>query len=464
MKAPNTLLNLTLAVFTLTLAPAFANEESVNQEEHADREARMAWWREARFGMFVHWGLYSGLAGTWQGEKVSEKGGMEWIQHLVKADTWEYAHEAVPHFRPVPGFAKHWAKLAKEAGCKYVVFTTKHHDGFSLHDSKVTTYDAMDLVGRDLCMEITEAFREEGLKVGFYHSLIDWHHPQYDYETAKVLPHPMNGKPSPNGPRDHDQYVDYLHQQTEELMSNYGPVDIIWWDFSKEGAEGPFWRADELMAQVRELQPDIISNNRLYRITSPGESADANRLKEWKPEQGDITTPEQHIPSTGVEGVDWEVCMTMNSTWGYSDHDHNWKTDKKLIQNLIDIVSKGGNYLLNIGPKGDGSVPEASLKSMHAIGRWMDVNSDSIYGTTASPYDKPEWGRYTKKGQTLYAHVFDWPEDGKLKIPTGETQFSRAYLLADKDVSIPIEQTSDGLMISLPEQAPDDIATVIAID
>jgi alpha-L-fucosidase len=464
MKVPKTLLNLTLAVFTLTLAPAFASEESVNQEAQADREARMAWWREARFGMFVHWGLYSGLAGTWQGEKVSEKGGMEWIQHLVKADTWEYAHEAVPHFRPVPGFAKHWAKLAKEAGCKYVVFTTKHHDGFSLHDSKVTTYDAMDLVGRDLCMEITEAFREEGLKVGFYHSLIDWHHPQYDYETAKVLPHPMNGKPSPNGPRNHDQYVDYLHQQTEELMSNYGPVDIIWWDFSKEGAEGPFWRADELMAQVRELQPDIISNNRLYRITPPHESADANRLKEWKAEQGDITTPEQHIPSTGVEGVDWEVCMTMNSTWGYSDHDHNWKTDKKLIQNLIDIVSKGGNYLLNIGPKGDGSVPEDSLKSMHAIGRWMDVNSDSIYGTTASPYDKPEWGRYTKKGQTLYAHVFDWPEDGKLKIPTGEAQFSRAYLLVDKDVSLPIEQTSDGLMISLPEQAPDDIATVIAID
>jgi alpha-L-fucosidase len=447
-----------LALTSLATGPVLAAESP------QARDARMAWWREARFGMFVHWGLYSGLAGTWQGKKVSDSGGMEWIQNRVKADTWEYAHEAVPYFRPSADFAKQWAKVAKQAGCKYVVFTTKHHDGFSLHDSSVTTYDAKDVVGRDLCKEITEAFKAEGLKLGYYHSVIDWHHPQYDYAAAKDLPYPLKELPSPNGPRNHELYVDYLHHQTEELMSNYGPVDIIWWDFSKKGAEGAFWRADELMALVRTHQPRIISNNRLYHITSPAESSHGDRLKAWRPEQGDFTTPEQHIPATGVPGVDWEVCMTMNSTWGYSEHDHAWKSDEVLIRNLIDIVSKGGNYLLNIGPKGDGSIPEASLKSMAAIGRWMDVNGESIYGSSASPFEKPAWGRYTRRAGMLYAHVFQWPTDGKLRIAAEGIEASRAHLLADREQTLQIEATSEGLLIHLPEKAPDLIASVVAIE
>jgi alpha-L-fucosidase len=455
-------MHILLALSLLPLMPAVAGANPKKIEALEKRDERMEWWREARFGMFVHWGLYSGLAGTWKGEMVKDRGGMEWIQQRVGVDTWEYAHEAVPRFKPEPGFAEKWAKLAKQAGCKYVVFTTKHHDGFALHDSDFTTYDAKDLVGRDLCREITEAVREEGLKVGFYHSVIDWHHPQYDYEAAEKLPYPLKGKPSPNGPRNHDIYVSYLHRQVQELMSNYGPVDIVWWDYSKEGAEGPFWKADELMDMVRSLQPGIISNNRLYHTAALKESDE--KLKTWKPEQGDFTTPEQHIPSTGVPGVDWEVCMTMNTTWGYSEHDHAWKSDEKLIQNLIDIVSKGGNFLLNIGPKGDGSIPEESLKSMEAIGRWMDVNGESIYGTEASPFEKPEWGRYTKKDGILYAHVFQWPEDQKLLIAASGMKTSRAYLLADKEQSLPIEQTPDGLLIYLPEQAPDAIASVVAIE
>ena len=450
-----------IVIFAMIAAPLSAAETK------AQRDARMKWWREARFGMFVHWGLYSGLAGTWKGKPVGTRGGMEWIQQRVRADTWEYAHEAVPKFRPKEGFATEWARLAREAGCRYVVFTTKHHDGFCLFQSEYTTYDAHDLVGRDLCKEIVDAIRAEGLKVGFYHSVIDWHHPQYDYVKADQLPHPLKGKPSPNGPRNHDIYVDYLHHQAREIFSNYGTLDIIWWDYSKKGNEGPFWRSDELMAMARRLQPGVISNNRLYHIPHIEKTDSVGRLKTWKPEQGDFTTPEQTIPSTGIPGVDWEVCMTMNTTWGYSDHDGAWKSDETLIRNLIDIVSKGGNYLLNIGPKGDGSVPAESVESMRAIGKWMAVNGEAIHETTASPYEKPAWGRYTAKPGKLYVHVFDWPEDRILRVPVKTSQVSKAYFLADPECrTLTLQKLagSDTLVLKLPEQAPDPIASVLVIE
>jgi alpha-L-fucosidase len=438
---------------------------TASAETKEQRDTRMQWWRQARFGMFVHWGLYSGLAGTWKRKPIGTRGGMEWTQQRVRVDTWEYAHEAVPHFRPTEDFATEWAKLAKEAGCRYVVFTTKHHDGFGLFDSEYTTYDAHDLVGRDLCKEITDAIRAEGLKVGYYHSVIDWHHPQYDYFKADQLPHPLKGRPSPNGPRNHDIYVKYLHQQAHELFSNYGPLDIIWWDYSKEGNDGPFWRSDELMAMARSLQPTIISNNRLYHIPNIEKEDSVDRLKKWKPEQGDFTTPEQTIPSTGIPGVDWEVCMTMNTTWGYSDHDHAWKSNETLIHNLIDIVSKGGNYLLNIGPKGDGSIPQESIDSMRVIGQWMAINGEAIYETTASPFWQPAWGRYTKKPGKLYAHVFEWPADGKLSVPLKGERVTKAYLLTEEGhVTLKTQTGSDGVTLQLPAQAPDAIASVIAIE
>lgn len=460
----NTLSILLLLGFGLPLAassssPTETNTQAVVESTEA-RDARMDWWRDARFGMFVHWGLYSGLAGTWKGEMVGERGNMEWIQYRVKADTWEYTHEAVPHFHPDPGFAETWAELAREAGCQYMVFTTKHHDGFSLHDSSITNFDAMDLVGRDLCREITDALRAEGLKVGYYHSLIDWHHPQYDYDTS--LPHPLKDRPSPNGPRDHDIYVEYLHHQVDELLSNYGPVDILWWDYSAEDAQGEFWRADELTALVRKHQPQIITNNRLYSkppLRNPDED-----LQSWDPEKGDFTTPEQNIPDTGLEGVDWEVCMTMNTTWGYSEHDHAWKSDETLLRNLIDIVSKGGNYLLNIGPRADGSIPEESIQSMQTIGQWMSVNGESIYGTQASPFARPDWGRYTRKPGKLYAHVFSWPDDGILTLAAEEHRFKRAYLLADPEKNLEFETDGGLTRIHLPDQAPDPIASVVALE
>jgi len=451
-------------VMQMLITPLWAQEDkSMEKETAQQRDARMAWWRQARFGMFVHWGLYSGLAGTWKDKAVGTRGGMEWIQNYVNADTWEYAHEAVPRFQPAKDFAVAWARLAKQAGCRYVVFTTKHHEGFALFDSQYTTYDAKDMVGRDLCAEIVDAVRAEGLKVGFYHSVIDWHHPQYDYTAANQLPHPLRKIPSPNRPRNHAIYIDYLHHQAEELMRHYGTVDIIWWDYSKKGNEGPFWRADELMAKVRQLQPGIISNNRLYHIPDIEATDSVGRLKTWNYQQGDFTTPEQTIPSTGVEGVDWEVCMTLNTTWGYSEHDKAWKSDQTLIRNLVDIVSKGGNYLLNIGPKGDGSIPEESVRSMQAIGRWMDVNSEAIYETTASPFEAPAWGRYTRRPGVIYAHVFDWPKDGRLAVPVRQSQVKEVCLLADAKTPLKIEADGEGLIIHLPQQAPDAIASVVKI-
>ncbi|WP_372808795.1 alpha-L-fucosidase [Pontiella sp.] len=436
-----------------------AEQRHVKVESSQERDARMAWWREARFGMFVHWGLYSIPAGEWNGNKW-EKGGLEWIQKRANIPADVYEKALVPQFKPKDGFAEEWAKTAKMAGCKYLVFTSKHHEGFALHDSKQTTFDAMDACGRDLFKEIVDATKAEGLKVGAYHSVIDWHHPQayagFGLPTVKGVT---------NEGRDNSVYVDYLHKQVEEIVTGYGPIDVIWWDFSKPNCQGESWRAKELMALVRKHQPNILMNDRLYAAKASFIGGNSGLLKEWSSERGDFTTPEQHIPDTGMDGVDWETCMTMNTGWGFNQFDHNWKSSKVLIQNLVDVVSKGGNYLLNIGPKADGTIPPESIERMKAIGAWMDVNGDAIYGTVASPFEKPAWGRYTAKPHRLYAHVFDWPAAGTLAVASGNLNVTKAYLLADgKKAGLRVEKTADGLALALPAKAPDAIASVIVLE
>jgi alpha-L-fucosidase len=457
-------------------SPGFApasGEAELRRGTTFGRDARMSWWREARFGMFVHWGLYSGLAGTWEGKPVGTRGGMEWIQNHVKADTDTYAAKAIPLFKPKPDFAREWAKLAKEAGCRYVVFTTKHHDGFALHDSAVSDYDAGSVLGRDLVKEIVEALRAEGLRVGFYHSVIDWHHDQYEYARSKQLPHPLRAKPYAEGTRNHAKYLDYLHAEVNELVSNYGPVDVMWWDYSAQDFQGDTaWRATDLMNLVRKKQPAIVMNNRLYRSEeagwkSMGTDGYAARLD---PKYGDFITPEQHIPATGMPGVDWETCMTMNTTWGYSDHDHAWKSSTELIRNLCDIASKGGNYLLNIGPTGDGSVPAPSVERLKEMGQWMSRYGDAIHGTSSSPFSTlPFDGRCTRMrlpdGKTrLNLLVFAWPADGKLALPALGGKIVAARMGGAGGAALEVKAEGSTRSIAVPGQAPDANASLVVVD
>ncbi|MGB0743260.1 MAG: alpha-L-fucosidase [Opitutales bacterium] len=436
---------------------------SAQAETDFDRGTRMDWWREARFGMFVHWGLYSGLAGTWEGEPAPRDRNLEHIQRVVHVDTYTYAAEAIPKFTPKEDFATAWATLAKQAGCKYVVFTTKHHEGFALHDSKLSLYDAGDILNRDLVREITEALRKEDLRVGFYHSLIDWHHPQYDYTRAKYPPYPKGNIPMTTGPRDHSIYVHYLHGQVRELISNYGPVDILWWDYSSFGFDGDkAWRAGELIEICRKAHPEVIMNNRLFRRPEAGFSYDggADLNRPLNPKFGDFGTPEQHIPEDFDPKMDWETCQTMNNTWGYSEHDLNWKSSTEIIRQLIDVVSRGGNYLLNVGPKGDGSIPEPSIKLMKDVGEWMEVNGEAIYGTSKSPIGEPDFdGRVTRKGKTYYLHLFSRPESGQVTVPFNASQ---AQLL-DGNLVLELKQTGKSVTIELPKVLPDSVASVIRI-
>ena len=430
----------------------------LDTESVADRTARMAWWKEARFGMFVHWGLYSSTNGQW-GDKEFVRGA-EWIQRNagVQADVYEKTMR--PKFKPSADFASQWAKLAKQAGAKYVVFTNKHHEGFALHDSAQTEFDAKDFTGRDLHKEIVNAIRAEGLKVGTYHSLWDWHHL-----------HAPAGKGAMNLPglsmedRTLSIYIDYLHAQVNEITDGrYGDVDVLWLDYSKGPYQGESWRAKELVEMVRKNQPKVLINNRLWKNTKRAKDKDEPY---WF---GDFSTPEQHIPATGIAGVDWETCDTLNITWGWSKFATKYKTSEQLIHRLIDAVSKGGNYLLNIGPLPDGSIDPKSVERFNAIGQWMEVNGDAIYGTQAGPFTRLPWGKATAKvvgdGHRLYLHVFQWPESGELFVPGLKTMPVKGQVLGGSEVAVSqLSQARGGVQIvGLPTKPVNPTATVIALD
>lgn len=415
---------------------------------------RMEWWRDAKFGMFIHWGAYSIIGGE-RGEKIAG-GGAEWA--MDKLDYTIEDYEKFPAmFNPELFNADDWVKMAKDAGMKYIVITSKHHDGFALWDSQVSDYDIMDAAPfkRDIIRELAEASRKQGIKFGVYHSIVDWHHPQ---AQGNLFPNYNAGQKDQSvvNPEFPQYYKNYLKPQVKELLTNYGDIDVVWFDGD--------WIADytsemgkEMYSFIREMQPNTIINNRVDKGRKGMEGMDMEGNF-----AGDFGTPEQEIPATGI-AEDWEACMTMNGTWGYKPDDTKWKSSEDLIQKLVDIVSKGGNFLLNIGPDGFGRFPAQSIRRLKAIGEWTDVNGESVYGAKASPFDMPEWGRYTTKDGVIYAHVFDWPEDGKLKLHK-DLKVKKATLLANSNTELKVLATSREVLIDVPMQAPDATVSVVKIE
>lgn len=418
-------------------------------ETPAQRDTRMAWFRDGRFGMFIHWGLYAIPAGQWNGKKISGTG--EWIQTNAPIQVADY-EKLRDQFNPVKFDARAWARAAKRAGMKYIVITSKHHDGFALFDSAVSDWDVMATpFKRDIMKELAEAARAEGLRICWYHSIMDWHHPDY-LPRRKWEVRPADGA-------DMDRYEAYMRAQLKELLTNYGTIGVLWFDGEWEET----WtheRGKSLDAYVRSLQPDIIINNRVDK--GRNDMAGLNREGDWA---GDYGTPEQEVPATGMPGVDWESCMTMNDTWGYRSDDSNWKSSTELIRTLCDIVSKGGNFLLNVGPTAEGLIPQASLDRMADVARWMDVNSEAIHGTTAGPFPRLRFGRCTAKPGTLYLHVFDWPTDGLLRVPGLRTQVTGATILgADaKAAKVAVRRLDDDVVLEVPKMPVHEAATVIKL-
>lgn len=421
--------------------------ETYRGESKGQTDARMQWWRQARFGMFIHWGLYAVPAGEWNGQTNHA----EWILTTAHIPVNQYEQFA-PQFNPVKFDADEWVRMAKDAGMKYIVITSKHHDGFGLWDSDVSDYDVMDRTPfkRDILKELAVACKDQGVTLCFYYSIMDWHHPDYlprrDWEKR-----PAEGA-------DFQRYITYMKAELKELVTRYDPA-VLWFDGEWEGT----WTHEEglkLYDYVRSLKPEIIINNRVDkgRQGMKGTFDDSQFA-------GDFGTPEQEIPATGLD-YDWESCMTMNGHWGWNKHDKGFKSTEDLIRKLVDIASKGGNFLLNIGPKPDGTFPQESIDRLGQIGDWMDVNGASIYGTAASPFEQLTWGRCTRKIESgkdvLYLHVFSWPTDGKLFVPGLKNEISEVYLLANGQ-SLKSVSGQDGLILSLPEKPLDPIDTVVVV-
>lgn len=364
-----------------------------------DEEAykkRVAWFCGARFGMFIHWGLYS----------IPGRG--EWVRSYEQMPEEDY----MPFFQgfSAPDFdPRAWAKTAKAAGMRYVVMTAKHHDGFCLFDSQYTDFKSTNTpFGRDAVKEFVEAVRAEGLRVGLYFSLIDWHHPDYPHYGDRY--HPMRENPAyGNENRNFDRYLDYLHGQVREICSNYGKLDLLWFDFGYDHLRGEAWRGTELVNMVRALQPGVLIDN---RIEVSGEGFGSLYECAPTPYHGDFVTPEKMIPPQGIRDVQgkpmvWEACITMNNNWGYCREDYLYKPATLLIKKLVECVSKGGNLILNVGPDGRGNIPAESREILSQIGTWMCKNSESIYGCGPAALEKPEYGRVTRKKDRLYFHIFE---------------------------------------------------------
>jgi alpha-L-fucosidase len=418
-----------VSIAALGAAWAAGAEQAADLKDDPLTSPRTAWFREAKFGMFIHWGIYAVPAGVYKGREIGGIG--EWIMNNAKIPVPEYEKFAA-EFNPVKFDAKEWARVAKAAGMKYMVITSKHHDGFCMFDTKLTDYCITKATPfkRDPMKELAAACNDAGIRFCFYYSIMDWH----------------NGDQEKNFPA----YHDYMKGQVRELLTQYGPIGILWFDGQWIGQ----WdeaKGRELYAYCRGLQPGLIVNSRVGK----GGRRD-----------GDYDNPEQSIPAGAIKGRLWETCMTMNDTWGYKKNDRNWKPAADLVRKLIDITSKGGNFLLNVGPTAEGVIPTESVERLEAVGRWLKTNGDAVYGAAQSPWRRhPFDGRCTVKGSTLYVHVFKWPEGG-LSL-AGLKGHIRDVSALDKAVgAVKWEARKDGDALALAilaPSAPDPAATVVAV-
>ncbi|MFA5645517.1 MAG: alpha-L-fucosidase [Candidatus Ratteibacteria bacterium] len=414
-----------------------------------ENKNRLDWFLHDRFGMFIHWGIYA----------IPARG--EWVRSNEKIPEEEYL-PFFQEFNPTRFDPSLWARIANKAGQKYAVMTAKHHDGFCMFDSAYTDFKSTRTPsGKDFVREYLDAFRAEGLKTGLYYSLIDWHHPDYPVDRL----HPMRGNAEyAKKPRDFSRYLEYMHAQVKELLSNYGKIDVIWFDFSYDEMSGDKWNAEELVKTVRSLQPDILIDDRLV--------AGIYSLKKDLI-FGDFISPEQILPAetpvnSAGKPLPWEACITLNETWGYVNHADGYKSSSSVIRMLVECVSKDGNLLLNVGPDPLGRIPQKSIDILREVGTWMDHNGESIFGCGAAGLPKPDWGFYTRKGSTLYAHILD-KSIGSVRLRNLAGKVSRARLLSDgSEVSITLPwntlDSHDAFLTLSGHALPDPIDTVVKLE
>ncbi|MFT3789645.1 MAG: alpha-L-fucosidase [Rudaea sp.] len=457
---------------TQAAEPAVAHSAAKAQsaETPAQRDARMAWWREARFGMFVHWGLYAVPAGEWNGRKDLA----EWFMDETGISREQYEKFAA-QFNPTKYDPDEWVRIAKDAGMKYIVITSKHHEGFAMWDTQGTDYNIARRTpyAKGALKPLADAARRAGLHFGTYYSIMDWHDPSQS--PAQPGKHYNPTKMDPLRKR---AYIEEMKTELAELIRETH-TEVLWFD-----GEWVDWWTDEdgreLYAYLHRLDPNLIVNSRIGHTRNDGDGENKGKSL------GDFGTPEQNIPARGLgPGRYWETCMTLNDHWGYNKNDDHWKSPELVVRNLVDIASKGGNYLLNVGPDATGTIPAPAVAILGDVGNWLKINGESIYGTGGTPFDdehggystsektvganKPKWipkwdWRATSKSGKVYVHLFEWP-GRNFRIDAGDVRVKSAYLLADPThAPLAFSQHGKTLEVQLPQEPLDPIDTVLVLD
>jgi alpha-L-fucosidase len=450
MKRAKSISNSLIALLFLFLISANNSVEIQAQTVSNNNERRLVWWQDARFGMFIHWGVFAVPAGIWDGKPVHGRAGIpdysEWLMYNAQISCTEY-QKLTRQFTASKYNPADWVNLARTTGMKYIVITAKHHDGFAMFETKASPFNIVTATpyAKDPLKGLAEECRKQGIKLGFYYSQAqDWN----NGGSVGLAGMGDNAPPTwdKSQTQDMESYINKIAiPQISELLTNYGSdiPAIIWWD-TPRGMTKPL--AAKINQVVHELKPDIIMNNRLGGGIA-----------------GDSKTPEQYIPAMGYPGENWETCMTTNNSWGYQSWDNQWKSSTTLLRSLSDIVSKGGNFLLNVGPDAEGLIPEPSVKILNEVGKWLQVNGECIYGTEASPFAYLSWGKATQKGNKLYLHVHKWPVSGKLKVPVSQNA-ERVYMLSNKKRSLSFSTKGNYTSIHLPAQCPDTTIAVVVME